>query len=141
MLRNRIELLTTGRQIRTIPKDEIPGLLGELEVLKARLWVRLTEVEESKPIVVLPKTSKQRNLIGSNNGRTIQHEDVPGPEGRILRIEEVMRMTGLARSTLYLMERGGTFPRHRQIGIRSVGWLDIEVHEWIRGRIAHGEGP
>ncbi len=36
-----IDLLTTGKQIKTIPKAEIPPLLGEIETLKAKIWRRL----------------------------------------------------------------------------------------------------
>ncbi len=34
-----IDLLASGKQIKAIPKSDIPSLLGEIETLKARLWV------------------------------------------------------------------------------------------------------
>ncbi len=43
------------------------GLLGELEALKARLWVRLTEFQELEPVVVLAKTAKHRRFPVSGN--------------------------------------------------------------------------
>ncbi len=129
-----IDLLITSRRIRTISKDEIPILLGKLETLKARLWVRLTELEEPEPIVVFAKADERCAPTSQNNVLAFRHDDIPGPQGRILRAKEVIRMTGLSRTTLWLMERAGTFPKHRQIGSRSVGWLDTQVHEWIRER-------
>jgi prophage regulatory protein len=43
---------------------------------------------------------------------------------RLLRIQEVMRLTGLSRMTIYRFEKGGNFPKRRQIGKNSVRWLD-----------------
>lgn len=35
-------------RIAKIPRDAIPELLGEVEVIKARLWARLMQIEMSK---------------------------------------------------------------------------------------------
>jgi hypothetical protein len=45
-----IDLLSTGKQIKTIPKSEIPDLIGEIESLKAQLWMRLMEQEDLRPV-------------------------------------------------------------------------------------------
>jgi hypothetical protein len=52
-----IDLLSTGKQIKTIPKSEIPGLIGEIELLKAQLWMRLSECEEMQSIFAIAKTA------------------------------------------------------------------------------------
>lgn len=57
---------------------------------------------------------------------------------RLLRTNEVIRQTGLSRSTLWRLEREGKFPKRRQIGPASVGWLEHEVNEWIKSRKAVG---
>jgi len=54
---------------------------------------------------------------------------------RILRLKEVIKTTGLARSTIYKYLDEGTFPRPIPLGGRSVGWLESEVYEWIIKRI------
>jgi prophage regulatory protein len=54
---------------------------------------------------------------------------------RILRLSDVKRKTGLARSTIYKYIDAGTFPKPIPLGGRSVGWLESEVHEWITTRI------
>ena len=51
---------------------------------------------------------------------------------RVLRFEAVRDRTGLSRSTIWRLERRGTFPRHRRISLNAVGWLEEEVDQWIR---------
>ncbi len=63
-----IDLLTTGKEIRTIPKAEIPALLGEIETLKARLWVRLIEPEEMDSVVVFAKTAGDQGQTNERLG-------------------------------------------------------------------------
>lgn len=54
---------------------------------------------------------------------------------RILRLNEVKRMTGLSRSTIYLQISKGEFPKQVQLtGIRSVGWHESVIVEWIESR-------
>jgi prophage regulatory protein len=59
----------------------------------------------------------------------------------ILRCKQVQARTGLARSTIYLNIKCGTFPRPVPLGTRAVGWLESEVSDWIaeRVRIARGD--
>lgn len=55
---------------------------------------------------------------------------------RIIRLKEVMKMTGLGRSTVYKYIAEGTFPKPIPLGGRSVGWLEGEVSEWILERVS-----
>ncbi len=59
----------------------------------------------------------------------------------ILRRKQVQARTGLARSTIYLHIKNGTFPRPVPLGPRAVGWLESEISDWIaeRVRIARGD--
>ena len=50
---------------------------------------------------------------------------------RIMRLFEVLELTGLSRSTIDRLEDGGIFPARRKIGVKSVGWIESEVCEWI----------
>ena len=66
---------------------------------------------------------------------------------RLLRQDEVMRMTGLSRTGIWELERRGEFPRRRRVGARNVAWLESELLEWMRsrpvvavGRAGEGEG-
>lgn len=53
-----------------------------------------------------------------------------------LRIGAVLRRTGFSRSMLYAEIARGTFPRQISLGARSVGWIESEVDDWIKSRIA-----
>ena len=52
-----------------------------------------------------------------------------------LRLSDVMRRTGLSRSTIYLNIKNGQFPKNINIGTRSVGWLESEINAWMHERI------
>ncbi|MBC3488915.1 AlpA family transcriptional regulator [Pseudomonas sp. SWRI50] len=54
---------------------------------------------------------------------------------KIIRLQQVMEMTGLGRSTVYKYVSGSLFPKPISLGGRSVGWLESEVKEWILNRI------
>jgi prophage regulatory protein len=53
-----------------------------------------------------------------------------------LRLRQVVSVTGLSRMTIWRLERAGEFPRRRQLGARSVAWLQSEVDAWIEWRPA-----
>lgn len=52
----------------------------------------------------------------------------------ILRRPQVVAMTGLARSTIYLKISEGTFPRQVNLGPRAVGWFADEIQAWLTER-------
>jgi prophage regulatory protein len=54
----------------------------------------------------------------------------------LLRRPEVSARTGLSRTGIYQRVKRGTFPEPRQIGPRSVAWIESEVSTWIESRIA-----
>ncbi len=45
----------------------------------------------------------------------------------IIRLPEVLRLTGLVRSTIYRKIADDTFPRRVRLGVRAVGWGEAEV--------------
>ena len=59
------------------------------------------------------------------------------PNERFLRLSDVMKRTGLSRSTIYLNISKGLFPKNISLGVRSVGWLESEINEWMQKRIEH----
>jgi prophage regulatory protein len=54
---------------------------------------------------------------------------------RIVRLKEVIDLTGLARSTIYKYIGKNTFPKRVSLGDRCVGWLLSEVEEWILAKV------
>ncbi|PKM28841.1 MAG: transcriptional regulator [Gammaproteobacteria bacterium HGW-Gammaproteobacteria-11] len=55
---------------------------------------------------------------------------------KVIRLQQVMEMTGLGRSTIYKYVSESWFPKPIPLGGRSVGWLEGEVSEWILERVA-----
>lgn len=58
----------------------------------------------------------------------------------IIRLPEVKKQTGLARSTIYLRMSEGTFPKPINLGIRAVGWVESDISNWIQDRIEESRG-
>ena len=56
-------------------------------------------------------------------------------EHHILRLKDVIAMTGLSRSTIYLRMEQDKFPQQINLGSRAVGWISSEIKEWIEERI------
>lgn len=54
--------------------------------------------------------------------------------GRVLRLPDVRRTTGLSRSSIYELQAEDLFPRSIKLGERAVGWLEEEVREWLAKR-------
>jgi prophage regulatory protein len=54
---------------------------------------------------------------------------------RILRLPLVLKRTGLSRSMIYLLIQEGRFPHQIQLTVRSVGWLESDVDEWLEQKI------
>ena len=52
-------------------------------------------------------------------------------ENRILRLREVMRLTGLSKATIHRRYRDGTFPEPVRLGPQSIGWWRAEILEWL----------
>lgn len=59
---------------------------------------------------------------------------------RLMRLQEVISVTGLSRPTIYKRMAGGTFPLSVPLGERAVAWVESEIHEWIMARIEERDG-
>jgi prophage regulatory protein len=55
----------------------------------------------------------------------------------LLRLPAVVERTGLNSTDVYARMKDGTFPASVPIGVRSVGWVDTEVDEWVEQQIAN----
>ena len=56
-------------------------------------------------------------------------------ETNLLRLPDVRRATGLARSTIYALVADGRFPAPIKLGERATAWVSGEVEDWIKQRI------
>ena len=55
----------------------------------------------------------------------------------VLRSPEVISQTGLSRSAIYQRIVADSFPKQFSLGGgRAVGWLEADIQNWIKQRIA-----
>ena len=52
----------------------------------------------------------------------------------MLRPPEVMKRTGLSRTTLWRRVKAGTFPAPRELGEMAIGWPASEISAWLADR-------
>ena len=50
---------------------------------------------------------------------------------RTIRIQTVLELTGLGRSTVYALVKTGRFPKPLRLGPRAVGWRLSDVLAWL----------
>lgn len=63
--------------------------------------------------------------------------NMPGlSPGRLLKIAEVTRETGLSRPTIYRRIKSGDFPRSIRLGTRTVRWAERDIEIWKHQKIA-----
>ena len=56
---------------------------------------------------------------------------------RILRLPEVVEITGLSRATIWRRVKVGEFPKPVRLGglrSRSIGWYESAIREWLENR-------
>ncbi len=58
------------------------------------------------------------------------------PQGRLIRLPEVMDRVGMKRSAIYQRMREGRFPRSRSLGSRCAVWVEAEIEDWSQDRKA-----
>lgn len=55
---------------------------------------------------------------------------------RLIRIKEVVSMTGKSRSAIYADMASGVFPASIKIGVKSVAWAEAAILKWIEDRLS-----
>ena len=50
---------------------------------------------------------------------------------RILRLPEVIHLTGQSKTTIYERIKAGTFPKQISLGNRCVGWNSNDITYWL----------
>lgn len=65
-------------------------------------------------------------------------ETINIPQTKIIRIKDVMAITGISKSHIYLLANEKRFPLSIPLvpGGSSRGWVESEVYEWVNQRIA-----
>ena len=63
---------------------------------------------------------------------------MPGlTRSRLMRLHEVVQLTGVSRSTIYRWMANGEFPKQISLGGKTVAWLESDVDDWIQLRIGN----
>jgi prophage regulatory protein len=63
-------------------------------------------------------------------------ETQPVPVERLIRIDEVLHICGLSRSSVYASIQRGEFPTQVKLSRKASAWLYSEVVAWVRERSA-----
>ena len=68
--------------------------------------------------------------------QTATATEVQVKRDRLLRLPEVLAVTGCGKTTIYVLMARGEFPRQVSITPRVVAWAESEVLRWMQERIA-----
>lgn len=60
---------------------------------------------------------------------------------RILRLAQVIDVTGLRKTKIYELQSQGDFPMRVRMTAHSVGWIETEVQAWLAKRVAVRRPP
>ena len=55
---------------------------------------------------------------------------------RLLRINDVKKITSLSNATIYRKIAAGSFPRQFKLSERASAWVEQEVLDWVDERIS-----
>jgi prophage regulatory protein len=55
---------------------------------------------------------------------------------KMLRIAEVMELTGMGKSSIWDKSKNGTFPSPVKLGPRITAWVAEEIDAWIAEKVA-----
>lgn len=71
-------------------------------------------------------------LPQTNARRTVMEQ--ASAEVRLIRLPQVIQMTGLTKASIYLKVRNGTFPAPVKISKRAIAWRSDGLQAWIESR-------
>jgi len=60
-------------------------------------------------------------------------------KSKVLKINEVIELTSLPRSTIYFLIKKRKFPKPIRLSDRRVGWLYKDILEWIHKKKVENE--
>lgn len=117
-----------------------PDELDELEsffihTLEPKYNCTMPSGQKLAPKTMQDIAATARQLTGRESRPQAQAQDIRNRSGigandRLLRLPDVMAMTGLRKSAIYAAMKDGRFPAPRKWG-RSSMWLQAEVAAWV----------
>ena len=59
---------------------------------------------------------------------------------KLLRLRQVLELTGLSRSSIYRLIGESAFPEPIRLGPRAVAWRVVDLHAWLEAPERKWEG-
>ena len=56
-------------------------------------------------------------------------------ESPFLRIDQVLKIVPICRSSIYMMIADGEFPAPKKLGKRAAAWSKKEIAEWVESKL------
>lgn len=98
----------------------------------SELQITKRHIDEFKSLLTKRGISEQTKSNIPKPTLSIERDKQPND---LIRIKEVMSMTGLSRSSIYTQKIKGEFPNPIQLTSRSVAWVRSDVEQWILDKI------
>ena len=61
------------------------------------------------------------------------------PENTLIRIKQVQKQTGIARSTIYKLLALKRFPQPVKLTEKAIGWPQKSINDWVASKISNSE--
>ena len=127
---NLLRQIERGRSPSLRTADRVLAYIAAFDQDPGRAQAPPGRTRRSRPGAQARRTRKSRAETENAMERRTR------PPTRFLRISEVQARTSLGRSTIYRWSAEGRFPRPVWLSGRVVRWVEAEVEEWLRERIA-----
>lgn len=91
-------------------------------------------IKGTMPAAIAKAGNRALTHLNGSDGRRAE-------EQRLIPFSVVRHLTALSRSTIWRLERQGSFPKRRRISHRRVAWASVEVRDWAHARSSDGCSP
>lgn len=92
------------------------------------------KLNESTAAVIAESAHRSTPTIGLGSAVENQTPTHHNPI-KLLRLPQVMEITGLRKTKIYELNAERAFPRRVRITAHSVGWVEAEVQAWLAQRV------
>jgi len=106
-----------GGEESTREKRESQGAITHMSTWKSKADIRPASSDPARAQVLYEPTIRSAPI-------------------RILRLGQVIDMTGLGKTKIYELQAQGRFPMSVRITEHAVGWVEQEVQAWLTARLA-----
>jgi prophage regulatory protein len=125
---NKLEYELLNTHLEQLPL-KTQNTVRELQLLQRH-------IDQFKSQIIKRDISEQtRSRIPELALTTVQASKNRKQPNDLIRIKEVMQMTSLSKSSIYVQRNNGDFPRPIQLSSRSVAWVRSDVEAWVLDKI------